>query len=322
MAVSSSAAAAAEIQQALSTLRASISSLAQKHGLKRQPLLVAVSKTKPAEAVLHAYAAGQRRFGENYVQELVDKAALPSLSPSACPGLLWHFIGHLQSNKVKHLARIPNLALVESVDSVKLATALDRACAAAQRPAPLAVLIQVNTSGEASKFGCAPQEAVGLFEHVLTSCPALEPRGLMTIGRLAEGPQPDCFDTLVRIKDEICARFGAPASAASEAAASADATATAAVSSGAAAASTDAVLPLRRCVDPSSFELSMGMSGDYAVALEKGATELRIGSTIFGAREYPNKPRSGESPTRTEETAAAAAAAGAEQDKQLPPSAQ
>jgi len=314
----SSAAAAVEIQQALSTLRASISGLAQKHGLKRQPLLVAVSKTKPAEAVLHAYAAGQRRFGENYVQELVDKAALPSLSPSACPSLLWHFIGHLQSNKVKHIARIPNLALVESVDSVKLATALDRACAAAARPAPLAVLIQVNTSGEASKFGCAPEEALGLFEHVLTSCPALEPRGLMTIGRLAEGPQPDCFDTLVRIKEEICARFGAPASAAAEAAASTDATATAAAAAGAGAAA-GAALPLRRSVDPASFELSMGMSGDYALALEKGATELRIGSTIFGAREYPNKPRSGESPTRGEEPAGADVTAGAEQSKQLPP---
>jgi pyridoxal phosphate enzyme (YggS family) len=115
-----------------------------------QPLLVAVSKTKPAEAIQHAYAAGSRHFGENYVQELVEKAAMPSLAPAALPELRWHLIGHLQTNKVKMVARIPNLAMVESVDSVKLANALDKACVAAVRPSPLPVLIQVNTSGEDS----------------------------------------------------------------------------------------------------------------------------------------------------------------------------
>jgi pyridoxal phosphate enzyme (YggS family) len=262
-----------------------------------------VSKTKPAEAILHAYAAGQRHFGENYVQELTDKAALPVLSPSACPGLVWHFIGHLQSNKVKQVARIPNLALVECIDSSKLASALDKACTAVRADAltkPLGVLIQVNTSGEKSKFGCEPAEASALFEHVLRACPALEPRGLMTIGRLAEGPQPDCFDTLVRLRDEICAKFGKPTGDAAAAAASESAAAT---SSSAAVPFSSAAM---RTVDPARFELSMGMSGDYALALEKGATEVRVGSTIFGAREYPNKPRSGESPTRETEQAAAA----------------
>jgi pyridoxal phosphate enzyme (YggS family) len=269
-------------------------------------LLVAASKTKPAEAILHAYSAGQRHFGENYVQELTDKAALPVLSPAACPGLVWHFIGHLQSNKVKQVARIPNLALVECIDSSKLASALDKACTAVRADAlarPLGVLIQVNTSGEKSKFGCEPAEASALFEHVLRACPALEPRGLMTIGRLAEGPQPDCFDTLVRLRDEICAKFGKPTG---DAAAAAESGSAAATSSSSAAPSSS--VAATRTVDPSRFELSMGMSGDYALALEKGATEVRVGSTIFGAREYPNKPRSGESPTRETEQAAVAAA--------------
>jgi pyridoxal phosphate enzyme (YggS family) len=253
-----------------------------------QPLLVAVSKTKPSEAIEHAYAAGARHFGENYVQELVDKASLPSLSASVLPELRWHFIGHLQTNKCKMIAKIPQLALVESVDSEKLATALDKACASAGRPSPLPVLIQVNTSGELSKYGCEPAATSKLFKHVLDSCPQLQPQGLMTIGRLADGPQPDCFDTLKKLGNEICNQFGnsANADAAIAAASSTDATVPAASSSFYVQSASS--LSQRR-VDASNFILSMGMSGDWECALEHGATELRIGSTIFGARDYGNK---------------------------------
>ena len=270
-----------------------------------------MSKTKPVEAVLHAYASGCRHFGENYVQELVEKAGSAQLSGSAAPGLQWHFIGHLQSNKVKQIARIPNLAMVESVDSRKLASELNKACLSLARPGRLPVLIQVNTSGEASKFGCAPEEAVGLFGHVLASCPALEPRGLMTIGRLADAPQPDCFDLLAKLRREVLDKFSAPqpspspsasasaatsgdneAKAAAASSSNADAAAAAASSSAAAASSSSAAAPSTAglTVDADSFELSMGMSGDYACAMERGSTIVRVGSTIFGAREYPNKP--------------------------------
>lgn len=289
----SSSAAAAEIQHALSRLRESIAALTAQRAAaatgasssSRPPLLVAVSKTKPVEAVQHAYAAGCRHFGENYVQELVDKASSPVLSSSSAPGIRWHFIGHLQTNKAKQVARVPNLAMVESVDSARLASELNKALKGLSppRPAPLPVLIQVNTSGEASKFGCAPDAAVDLFGHVLSHCPLLEPRGLMTIGRLADEPQPDCFDLLVKLREQICAKFAAPTAADATAAAAAGA----AVAAGASTAATAA--PSVRTIDPATFELSMGMSGDYACALERGATELRIGSTIFGAREYPNK---------------------------------
>ncbi len=137
---------------------------------------MAVSKTKPAEIVREAYDAGLRDFGENYVQELIDKApALPSDAQ-------WRFIGHLQSNKAKALVQaVPNLAAVETVDSEKLASKLDAAVGGAGRP-PLPVLIQVNTSGEETKYGVEPQECLPLARHIVDNCPNLVFRGLMTIG--------------------------------------------------------------------------------------------------------------------------------------------
>ncbi|GIM16991.1 hypothetical protein Vretimale_19549 [Volvox reticuliferus] len=130
---------------------------------RTQPVrLVAVSKTKPVEALQEAYDAGQRVFGENYVQEMLDKApALPS-------DIQWHFIGHLQSNKVKAIVEnVPNLAMVETVDSTKLADKLNRAVDLAGRTEPLAVMVQVNTSGEESKFGLEPGECVALAKHIV-----------------------------------------------------------------------------------------------------------------------------------------------------------
>ncbi len=133
--------------------------------------LLAVSKTWPAACVREAAAAGQRAFGENYAQEALDKAAeLVGL------GLEWHFIGPLQSNKTRLVAE--NFAWAHSVDRLKIAERL-----AAQRPpglAPLQVCIQVNVSGEASKSGCAPDQAAALA-HAVAALPNLRLRGLMAI---------------------------------------------------------------------------------------------------------------------------------------------
>lgn len=142
--------------------------------------LVAVSKRHPAERVREAYAAGQRVFGENYVQELVEKAdALADLD-----GARWHFIGHLQRNKAKLLAR-PGM-VVETVDSERLAAELDKRAASAGLVLP--VLVQVNVAGEAQKSGCAP-EALDAILDAVASAAHLEARGLMTIPPAVDHPE-------------------------------------------------------------------------------------------------------------------------------------
>lgn len=306
-AAASSAVVAAEVAAALHKVRESIAAACTLHGVSRVPLLVAVSKTKPVEAVSFAYAAGARVFGENYVAELCEKASHPALSASVAPGLRWHFIGHLQSNKCKQLVKAPGLAMVESVDSTKLATELNKAWAAIvkaeavpasnktaataasasaapapTRPARLPILIQINSSGEDSKFGCAPSDAIGLFGHVLASCPALEARGLMTIGSALShdaAKARECFKIMRQVREEVLAKFGTGANAAT-------ATSVTDAATPAAAASTSTSAPVALTVDASSFELSMGMSGDFADAIAEGSTEVRVGSSIFGARDY------------------------------------
>lgn len=139
--------------------------------------LLAVTKTKPAADVLEAALAGQRDFGENYVQEGVEKiAALGQLLPPGHPSLIWHFIGPLQSNKTRPVAE--HFDWVHSIDRLKVAQRLSE-----QRPehlAPLQVCVQVNVSGEASKSGCAPAEVAGLCRAV-AALPRLQLRGLMAI---------------------------------------------------------------------------------------------------------------------------------------------
>ena len=140
--------------------------------------LVAVSKTKPVENIQELYEAGYRSFGENYFQELVEKAqSLPK-------DISWHFIGHLQSSKASKLVKeVPNLAVLETVDSVKLAGKLNNACEAVGRE-PLSVFVQVDTSGETTKSGV--EDGVELDELVLfikEQCPYLRLSGLMTIGK-------------------------------------------------------------------------------------------------------------------------------------------
>ncbi len=200
----------------------------------RDVRLIAVSKTKPAEAIRAAYAAGQRDFGENYVQELVEKAdALRDLT-----AIRWHAIGQLQRNKAKFVARVATL--VHAVDRADLAAELGKRAAAESRT--IDVLIEVNVAGEATKGGCPPGD-VGRVLDAIAKEPSLRARGLMTMAPFfddAELARPS-FAALRELRE----RHG-----------------------GAAA------LP----------ELSMGMSHDFVVAIEEGATLVRVGTAIFGAR--------------------------------------
>ncbi|KAI7864433.1 hypothetical protein BDF14DRAFT_1834898 [Spinellus fusiger] len=206
----------------------------------RQVRLVAVSKYKPAEDLLAAYSVGQRHFGENYVQELVEKS-------KNLPGdIQWHFIGHLQSNKCKTVAAIPNLYAVETVDSIKKADALDKACVSVGRTEPLGVFVQINTSDEEAKSGTTPSDCPSVCQHIVDKCPQLRLQGLMTIGMFGRDTaekNPD-FECLVECKKK-----------------------------------TQETLP-GLCL-----ELSMGMSDDFVQAIEAGSTNVRVGSKIFGTRE-------------------------------------
>jgi pyridoxal phosphate enzyme (YggS family) len=202
--------------------------------------IVAVSKTQPAEVVRAALEAGITRFGENYAQELRDKAsALAEL------GGEWRFIGHLQTNKARMIA--PFVSCVESVDSPRLAAELSRAARAVGRT--IDVLAQVNTSGEESKYGCAPDDATRLVEAILGE-EHIRLRGFMTIAAYSDNPEyvRPMFRLLKSLQTEAINRF--PEAAAKGA----------------------------------FLELSMGMSADFPVAIQEGATLVRIGSSIFGER--------------------------------------
>jgi pyridoxal phosphate enzyme (YggS family) len=191
--------------------------------------LVAVSKTQPADAVREAYAAGQRDFGENYAQEWREKAdALADL-----PDLVWHFIGALQTNKVKYL--VGRVGWVHTVDRLSLAEELSRRSVA--RGATTRVLLEVNVAGEGSKSGCAPPAVPGLAERV-SALPGVVLGGLMCIPPAEDDPRPH-FAALRALRDRL-----------------------------------PMTLP----------HLSMGMSGDYQAAIAEGATMVRIGTAIFGAR--------------------------------------
>jgi pyridoxal phosphate enzyme (YggS family) len=189
--------------------------------------LVAVSKTQPAAAIREAYAAGQRDFGENYAQEWREKAdALADLAD-----LRWHFIGALQTNKVRLLAG--RVHAIHTVDRVELAREISKRFAA--KGGAVRVFLEVNTGGEASKAGCAPDEAPALATAV-RELPGLVLAGLMAIPPAAGDPRPH-FRLLRDLRDRLGLR-----------------------------------------------ELSMGMSADWRVAIEEGATVIRIGTAIFGER--------------------------------------
>ena len=195
--------------------------------------LLAVSKTKPAEAIRQAFAAGTYDFGENYLQEALEKQAELSDLP-----LSWHFIGPIQSNKTKPIAE--HFAWVHSVDRLKIAQRLSD-----QRPAqlpPLNICLQVNVSGEASKSGCNPDELQALAQAV-TQLPNLRLRGLMTIPEPTDDPS-EQRAAFARLRE------------------------------------------LMQGLNLNLDTLSMGMSHDLEAAIAEGATWVRIGTALFGARDY------------------------------------
>lgn len=203
--------------------------------------LVAVSKTKPNEDIQALYDLGQRDFGENYVQELVDKqAALPK-------DIRWHFIGHLQSNKVKYIA--PFVHLIHGVDSFKLLQEIHKQ--AAKHDRIIECLLQVHIAQEETKFGMDETE----LEEALAAAaglPHVRVCGLMGMASFSDDQEKirTEFRQLKKIFDKI------------------------------------GEWPV---VNGEWTQLSMGMSGDYAIAIEEGSTIVRIGSLLFGARIYPDK---------------------------------
>ncbi|MCQ9050848.1 YggS family pyridoxal phosphate-dependent enzyme [Vibrio diabolicus] len=202
--------------------------------------LLAVSKTKPVEAILEAYQAGQNAFGENYVQEGVSKVQhFAEHYPDN--RIEWHFIGPIQSNKSRLVAE--HFDWVHTIDRTKISQRLND-----QRPSelkPLQVLIQVNTSGEASKSGVTEAEVFELAE-LISRLPNLTLRGLMSIPANVSDYESQLheFQKLATLKQTLEAQF------------------------------------------PEIDTLSMGMSGDMTAAIEAGSTMVRIGTAIFGARDY------------------------------------
>ena len=200
--------------------------------------LVAVSKTKPPEAVEEAARAGQRLFGENYVQEFTTKAR------EVREPVEWHFIGALQSNKVRQIAGL--VTMIHSVDRLSLAQEIERQWA--KLDATCDILIQVNIAGETTKSGTTAEELLTLVREVAL-LPHLRVRGLMTMPPLFDDPEGarPYFRELKRLTGLVAAA-GIPG--------------------------------------VSMDELSMGMSGDFEAAIEEGATLIRIGTSLFGEREY------------------------------------
>jgi len=226
-----------DIAANLARIRTEIAAACARRG--RDPAtvrLVAVSKTHPAEAVAAARAAGQTVFGESYVQEFLAKAA------ALTDPVTWHFIGHLQSNKVRHLPG--KVALIHSVDRLALAEEISRQWG--QHGLTAEILLEVNLADEASKSGVSEAELELLLRRV-AALPHLAVRGLMTLPPYLDDPEAvrPYFRRLFELARQL------------------DALALPGVAMG---------------------ELSMGMSHDFAVAIEEGATLVRIGTAIFGER--------------------------------------
>jgi pyridoxal phosphate enzyme (YggS family) len=225
------------IPQAVKDLRASIRETALQAG--RDPAavrLILVTKTVSTDRILEAYQTGERDFGENRVQEWQEKKdALPR-------DIRWHLIGHLQTNKVKHV--IGQIALIHSLDRLELADAIEKQ-AKAKGIAEVPCLVQVNMSGEESKFGLDPARVEEFVMQVL-SRPSVKIQGLMSIGPLTEDAEKirECFRKTRELRDDLKTKFP-------------------------------------HCIWDS---LSMGMSDDFRIAIEEGSNMLRVGSLVFGKR--------------------------------------
>lgn len=202
--------------------------------------VIAVSKTKPNEMLENAYHAGIKVFGENYVQELVDKSEY--FASKEIKEIEWHFIGHLQSNKVKYI--VPFVDYIHSVDSLKLAEEINKRAFNSNKVQK--ILLQINTSGEESKSGCEPEDAIKLAEEYM-KLNNIELVGLMTIGTFTDDEKQQRleFSLLRNLLNDINSKLG---------------------------------INLK--------ELSMGMTNDYPIAIDEGATMVRIGTAYFGERNY------------------------------------
>ncbi len=230
------------IRENLESVRKRIETACEKAGRSRNEVtLIAVSKTKPLDMLKEAYQGGARDFGENKVQELIDKI------PEMPSDVRWHMIGHLQRNKVKYI--VDKVYMIHSVDSLRLAEEISRE--AVKKQVMVRILIEVNVAGEESKFGVSASEAVSLAEEI-AKLPGIRIEGLMTIAPYVENAEENrlYFRKLKQLSVDIEGKN----------------------------------------IDNVNMNvLSMGMTGDYSVAVEEGATCVRVGTGIFGQRDYTNR---------------------------------
>ncbi len=229
------------IQENLQVVQKNIKAACTRSGRSETAVkLIAVSKTKPVAMLREAYDAGCRDFGENKVQELVEKyEQMPK-------DIRWHMIGHLQRNKVKYI--VDKVWLIHSVDSLRLAEEISKE--AVRKNVKVSILVEVNVAGEESKFGVTTQDAISLVEEI-AKLPNIVIKGLMTIAPYVENSEENrlYFAKLMQIYVDI----------------------------------------IHKNIDNVFMEeLSMGMTGDYEVAIEEGATYVRVGTGIFGERQYLN----------------------------------
>ncbi len=213
---------------------------AKKSGRSLQDItVVAVTKTVDPIQINQGILAGITHIGENKIQEAREKQG--KVNP-----VQWHLVGHLQTNKVKYAVKI--FDLIQSVDSLRVAKEMDKRCASLEKIMP--ILVEVNTSGEESKFGCHPDQAIQLVTDI-SRLENLQIKGLMTIGLFSEETERvrPCFRMLREIAHKMQSL---------------------------------------QIPDVSMQILSMGMSADFEVAIEEGSTMVRIGTAIFGSREYRN----------------------------------
>ena len=231
------------VKENLKEVEEKITAACERAGRDRNEVtLIAVSKTKPMEMIEEAYSAGKRDFGENKAQEMKEKHdALPD-------DIKWHFIGHLQTNKVKYI--VDKVTLIHSVDSLRLAETISRE--AEKKGVTVPILIEVNIAGEETKFGLSSKEEVISLTEQIAALPNLSVKGLMTVAPPAKDPEENrpFFREIRQLSVDIT----------------------------------------NKNIDNVSMEiLSMGMTNDYTVAIEEGATMVRVGTGIFGARDYSKK---------------------------------
>lgn len=223
----------------LAKVEENIVNACERAGRKREEVtLIAVSKTKPVEVLQEAYDLGVRVFGENKVQELVDKyEALPK-------DIQWHMIGHLQTNKVKYI--IGKVEMIHSVDSLKLAQMIEKE--SAKKNCVTKILVEVNVAEEESKFGMHMEEVLPFVEK-LSTFEHIQVCGLMTIAPFVENSEDnrEIFKNLHKLSVDIMGK---------------------------------------NVDNRNEHVLSMGMTNDYEVAIEEGATMVRVGTGIFGVRNY------------------------------------